>query len=760
MNCPGCGRPIKEGAKFCPNCGSAVGQNGEAVAAGKTDPVSAQTAAPNDALFRPDPGKGASAVGNANPPVPPAYAFTPYPAVPMPAPAVQEPLPGQVSGKKKRKKPKKQSSGCLMSFLISLAVFLVLGLILFFVIGWLLPGIKGDSEDKQVQREYEEPMETSELRRELNGTYEPDEKDFRYESDSISGYVDHVILVYFRKGVSDEEVRRVASLVDGELIGCISGLDIFEIRVSASGIDALEEICERLSYEESVDYATVDSVRKASSQWNDPGLDDHVTNDPWGEWTWVPEGIRYAFLQQWSMLWPRGKNWHQEIVGAPSSWAYEEYYSPISVGIIDGGFDTSHPDLRITIVNQQANDATLRDSRYKGSYDHGTHVAGIIGATRGNGTGVNGILCGQYSLYGYCANNDNRDTETASEVLYAGNALLNQGCRVINRSRGNNWRYYDGNGVYHDCISRNNRPINENTGNEYSEEYWEEEGIKAARDVLRLLDYYGPTFLLVNSAGNNSIEARYNGWLCSITRECAEEAVRLAGPECRFSAQDILDAVIVVGSVDNNKNYGKYTFIRSGRVLVPAYCNRRLQLSDFSNFGSQVTICAPGNKVYSTVDHRGCSADYKEMSGTSMASPVIAACAAQVWSVDLSMSPGRVKDFLTANAVSGVLAGSDKDRTGSAYGMVSLKDAVENALLDRGRISETRPDGNLKRIAQIISYGKLEEAEEEITDLVEQYSEYLSEGEYGKAVATVYTLLKSATRYQIYGLIYYLAELL
>ena len=169
----------------------------------------------------------ASAVDQANPPVPPSSSYTPYTAVSAPAPVQTPPPPALPSGKKKRKKAKKQSSGCLMSFLISAAVLLVLTLGFLYLIGRLLPSSKGNSGDKQVQPEYIEPEENSALRRELGGNYTPDAKEFRYDdTDSVTGYVDHVILVYFKIGVSDEEVRRVVSIIDGKLIGCISELDI------------------------------------------------------------------------------------------------------------------------------------------------------------------------------------------------------------------------------------------------------------------------------------------------------------------------------------------------------------------------------------------------------------------------------------------------------------------------------------------------------------------------------------------------------
>jgi subtilisin family serine protease len=51
-------------------------------------------------------------------------------------------------------------------------------------------------------------------------------------------------------------------------------------------------------------------------------------------------------------------------------------------------------------------------------------------------------------------------------------------------------------------------------------------------------------------------------------------------------------------------------------------------IAKFSNYGTGIDVCAPGNPVYATVN----GGKYADMSGTSMASPVAAATAALIWS--------------------------------------------------------------------------------------------------------------------------------
>ena len=337
---------------------------------------------------------------------------------------------------------------------------------------------------------------------------------------------------------------------------------------------------------------------------------------------------------------------------------------------------------------------------------------------------------------------------------------MNQGCKVINRSRGIKWKYRDDKGKLQNRISSNNKPISLNTGIEFSDDFWKEIGIDAAQAVLRLLEEYGKDFLLVNAAGNDGVEAIYSGWICSITEECAEEAVRIAGKDCGYTAQDILDVIIVVGSVEKNAEYGNINFIRDGNLVVPADCERTLVMDKDSDYGKTVTVCAPGNDIYSTIDHRAWFSDYSEDDGTSWAAPIVAACAAQVWSIDPSMSPDEVKECLVSTAIEGVRTGSDKDDTGASYSMVNLKDAVESVLLRKGYISETRPDGDLKKIAQKIAYSKFMEGEEEIERLFDRYMDQLNAGDYAAAFETMNAMVKEASDYQIYGFFYILAELL
>ena len=101
-------------------------------------------------------------------------------------------------------------------------------------------------------------------------------------------------------------------------------------------------------------------------------------------------------------------------------------------------------------------------------------------------------------------------------------------------------------------------------------------------------------------------------------------------------------------------------------------------LASFSNFGHSKDISAPGDFIYSTynpaLDPEGYY--YCYMSGTSMASPVVAGVAALVLSVNPDLTVDQVKDILYSTAVDLGTEGRD-DYYG--YGRVNAEAAVNKA---------------------------------------------------------------------------------
>ncbi len=127
------------------------------------------------------------------------------------------------------------------------------------------------------------------------------------------------------------------------------------------------------------------------------------------------------------------------VVGAEEldhqiSGAAKQYANMLSMDKLDAD------SLRMTLVGDNPQDMTERFygcNRYEGpDAFHGTHVAGIIAAKRGNGIGIEGIANNvKIMVVRAVPNGDERDKDVANAIRYA----VDNGAKVINMSFG---KYY------------------------------------------------------------------------------------------------------------------------------------------------------------------------------------------------------------------------------------------------------------------------------------------------------------------------------
>ena len=149
------------------------------------------------------------------------------------------------------------------------------------------------------------------------------------------------------------------------------------------------------------------------------------------------------------------KQWHYHNTGQngatkgvdinlPEAWDYTMGDSEIIVAIVDGGIDANHPDLKNAMWRGIGKNFVTPGSAVTPD-DHGTHVAGTIGAITNNGTGVSGIAGGSGSGNGIrlmsCQIFEGDKTTTRSDqaIMYAADS----GAVICQNSWG-----YDEVGVY------------------------------------------------------------------------------------------------------------------------------------------------------------------------------------------------------------------------------------------------------------------------------------------------------------------------
>jgi thermitase len=126
-----------------------------------------------------------------------------------------------------------------------------------------------------------------------------------------------------------------------------------------------------------------------------------------------------------------GRQWGLEMVRAPAAW-YLSTGQAVTVAVVDTGADLTHPDLIDGLIDGW--DYIENDEIPADGNGHGTHVAGIVGATTDNARGVAGMGWGAKIMPVRVLDDQGEgDTlQVALGIRYA----VEHGAKVINLSLG------------------------------------------------------------------------------------------------------------------------------------------------------------------------------------------------------------------------------------------------------------------------------------------------------------------------------------
>jgi lantibiotic leader peptide-processing serine protease len=327
------------------------------------------------------------------------------------------------------------------------------------------------------------------------------------------------------------------------------------------------------------------------------------------------------------------RQWDMKQIHAPEAHLVNPGSSNIVVGVIDTGIDYKHPNLapNIDFVNSAScigGTANTSPSAWDDDRGHGTHVAGTIAATSSVGVGIDGVAPGVRiaSIKTGDSNGDFFLEAVVCAFTWAGDHHIN----VTNNS------YFSDPWLYH-CLSDP-----------------EQKAIWVAEK--RALDYAASKGVVNVAAAGNFNDNLANPTIDPFSPDAGPlpPVFRYVDGTC-YTFPSMAPGVITVSSVGQTKQKSYYSSYGTGIVKVTAPGGDFRVTSPEYPVGTVLStypsrfVTRPGVIVACDANGNTCAA-YRNLQGTSMASPHVAGVVALILSQNGGLSQSEVLARLTSTA--------------------------------------------------------------------------------------------------------------
>ncbi|MBQ8261535.1 MAG: S8 family serine peptidase, partial [Lachnospiraceae bacterium] len=488
--------------------------------------------------------------------------------------------------------------------------------------------------------------------------------------------VKNQLLLMATEGTTFETVENNVRTLNAEIVGYIEATNYYQIEF-VEELDCVE-LAEKMELVEGQDW-----IRHTFYNYIWLDEPEFASSDPWH-----PGDAN----SEWDSGHPAGSNWGIEaiefddalrragVIPRMSSSANEANtggLTPVRIGIMDNAFDEWHEDLDDNFVQVWNNYPTLdylvTEYDTNERIDHGTHVAGIMGAEFNNGLGISGI-CVENEIWAYSFDGGSQEasgmeSRTQSKhifmILSALNLLITADVKVINYSYG----CYE---ISFAASQTENNEIN------HPRRIAAISYLTAAADVVgTLLDDLiskGYDFLIVTAAGNANTSRFYRyesptaancGYILVSKYEKMDESERPEGVITSVSygtpsSSASVNNMQYVEAVYNNAfTYIPTTYTCHDYILVvggvkkPTYDSHNRPIYEATSMtcsGNRVDIYAPGQYIYSCTVTGVSDNNCVSKNGTSMAAPFVTGAVGLAYNVYPGISALELKQIILDTA--------------------------------------------------------------------------------------------------------------
>lgn len=489
----------------------------------------------------------------------------------------------------------------------------------------------------------------------------------------------NTLLIAFDASVTVQQADALLTSISAEIVGGISGAaweaeGVLIVRVPLSTHAEMISLVASLEANPIVDVASPDvllgSLAVPQQHWNLPNTATELSN-----WTWQSTAPSIV-----------DGNYGHKIARIPQLWnlnaALESRaaVAPI-VGILDNGFTMSHPDLQFI-------------QPYAGvAENHGTQVAGIIGATynnvnSGGGVGIDGVnpfarmLPVAYSRVMVTPPVYEARASTFEAILTDLRFLVQAApqMRIANISLGYNW--------HEEVVNSLGAVIYESVpqdGNPEVASVVISQAFAIERILVTMRRHSGQLPLIVAAAGNSS-DSGVSGNSFGLQSAMWSSPINYAG--LVYNNPDI----IVVESVDYNRARSVFSDV-GGHLSAGGDCV--ITLMETSNNWGRRQCRQQSGSGGSLIPGR-----YGAASGTSFSAPYVTGVASYLLTIDPTLTNPELRSLLLSTSqpafphptVGGAPANTiDAYAAALAIDVLRGDDAVLGMLLD---IDDGTPDGN------------------------------------------------------------------